>query len=215
MRVCVSGRALQPLWTLLMRPRRRPGARSIVVGAVAALMQASPVFAACSIFPFATAQPVVERFVFRPDTLLTEYRDGGQLMISRVLVIAASSRAALQPLSRQVPRGSPRQREAIAAGLAIAAKMCAAKSRDHARAIEQVARDVTDATFQKEFRNRYGSAISDDDLKTRERVLAEALRSAPKPEDGGRNSVFYPGDTRPVQPLREIAPIPSTIPPIR
>ncbi|MCU4181138.1 hypothetical protein [Bosea sp. BH3] len=208
-------RALLPLWAMLMKLRFHRGARLIAVGAIAALVPASPVSAACNVFAFAAAQPLVERFVFRPETLFAEYRDGGPAMINRVLIIAASSRAALQPLSRQVQRGSQRQREAIAAGLAIAAKMCAPKSRDHAHAIEQVARNVTDAAFQKEFRSRYSSAIPDNDLKTRERALTEALVGEPKLDDAQRNTMFSPGDTRPVQPLGAIAPIPSTIPPIR
>jgi hypothetical protein len=95
--------------------------------------------------------------------------------------------------------------------------MCGPKSREHARAIELVARDVTDAAFQKEFRNRYNSTLLDADLKLRERALTEAI-AGPPPDSGARGYLFNPRDTRAVQPLGAIAPIgplPSTIPPIR
>lgn len=136
-------------------------------------------------------------------------------MVNRVMIISASSRAALQPLSKQVPRANSRQRQAIAAGMALAANVCGGKSGDHVRTIERVARDITDPTFQREFRTRSDGLRFSTDYRSRERAIAEALNGLPRPEEGGRSTLFNSNALGLIHPLGAIAPIPSTIQPIR
>lgn len=168
---------------------------------------AVPAAADCSVYPFSVAQPVVERFLFRPDTLLGDYRDGGPSMTSRVQLIAASSRAALQPLMKQVSASNARQRQAIALGLANAVKMCGAKNRDDARAIEQAARTIGDAAFQRDFRANSGGATAD--VQSRERAALDP-RAATVPFEPARAPLFDPSDPRlilPMAPIRPIGPV--------
>ncbi len=138
--------------------RRSHGAITLAALAFSLLGVADEAKADCGTVPFAISQPIVERFVMRPPTLLQDFRDGGEAMENRVTLVASSSRAALRPLLSVLRQANPRQRDAIAAGLAGAARNCERTRRASSRHIEQTVRASGDAALIRAFSGQYRSA---------------------------------------------------------
>ncbi len=140
----------------------RPGIRCSEVLLCAAFSLLAGLWSAeavadCGTAPFSVAQPAVERFVLRPPTLLQDFPQGGEAMENRVALITGSSRAALRPLIGMLTRANQRQREAMAAGLASAARGCERTRLASSRHIERTVRASGDSAFIRDFASRYKS----------------------------------------------------------
>lgn len=124
---------------------------------LAAALWAGTARADCLTVPFSVSQPAVERFVFRQQTLLADFPDGGEDMENRVALIASSSRAALRPLLAVMKQGNARQREAVAVGLGRAARNCERAGRASSRHIERLVRASGDTALIRDFTAEYRS----------------------------------------------------------
>lgn len=183
-----------------MTPRRWLAGHIIALAATTA----APALADCNVFPFAVSQPPVERFAYRPESLLADYRDGGPGMANRVLIISASSRTVRPALLNLVRSGNIRQRQSIAQGLALAAKICATRSATDVRMIEAAVQKMDDPVFQREFRLSYRAQIEANEQANNRPVKPPAPPAAPE-----TNIFFGPASTAPVQRLGDIPSIRS------
>ncbi len=161
---------------------------------------------------FSLSQPIVERFVMRPTTLLLDSGDGVNGLVSRVAIIASSSRAALPSILRVVNGANPQQRRAIAQGLAVAARVC--KPAD-ARQIALAVQGFPDSSFRDEFKAR---AAVDTDYRDQARAQIIEGSIPKRPEErlsSSGNMLFDPLNPRaiaPVAPVGKIRPIDQLAP---
>lgn len=172
----------------------------------------------CGLHPFNVSQPLVERFVMRPGTLLSEHPRGGPIMSYAVSVIAASSRAALKPLIATALAGNHDQKEAIARGMAWAASGCERRARATTARIDSAVREVAEPAFRREFQTRYQSRAQQEfdraDRRRVERVRGAVDAFAHRPELRRGNalgidpqSIGEIGAVGPVQSLDTIGPL--------
>lgn len=171
-----------------------------------ALLVSTAASADCNIYPFSISQPAVERFIMRPNRLLEEYREGGSEMSSLVSLIAASSRAVLPAIINQARMSNPQQRRAIAAGLANAAKLCAIRSPETVKLIDDTVRKQTETSFQLEFRQSF----TNDRQKPETDVATATKMLQQKPDDSG-NALFSPSSPGPIGRVGTL----NTVPQIR
>lgn len=172
---------------------------------LAGLVMPGAARADCGLVPFSVAQPVVERFVMNRQTLLRELPDGGEALETRVALIAGSSRAALSPLLAVARLGNQRQKEAIAIGLARAAKGCEAKDRQATRRIEAAVRAAPDAALVRQFQTAFRNPAAQSS------VPAEAA-TPPTPAPTGSGSLGQsvrsnPGPIRTLPPVQGVGPV--------
>lgn len=180
---------------------------------VALTLSGAPALADCILLPFNTTQPIVERFMFRPESLLRDYPEGGDAMRRAVWIMGVSSRAAVPQIIRIGRTANLRQRAAIGSGLGLAARQCESGQPYTARSIEAAVKAAQDVALFREFAANYKS-------QTAERAGGEAARRAPalqnqwldRPSDNRpRGSASVPTGqipiSGPINPLPSIKPI--------
>ncbi|MGL4812208.1 MAG: hypothetical protein ACRCXM_10550, partial [Beijerinckiaceae bacterium] len=137
--------------------------------------------------PFSTTQPLVERFIFNPNTLLMDRPATIERIRNTTAVLAAVSGAALPQVIRIAKTGTNEQRIAIGEGLAIAAQRCKRRFPAMHRAIEKAARQTFDVPLLKGYNDRFRR----DGVETGDRETAQRLQRArslfdPKPVEQRR-----------------------------
>jgi hypothetical protein len=165
-----------------------------------------PAAADCNLVPFRVAQPMVESFVLRPDSLLRQHPRGGEQLVSATAIIASSSKTALPILVRTATTSDIAQRRGIAQGLAEAARLCEMRDVAHTRRIQAAIRAHPDPTLRETFNEHYRSRIdSENDLRSKR--IADALaRMAAAAAPMGGNLLFNPVDPTALGPLRSPVP---------
>jgi hypothetical protein len=165
------------------------------VGLTACLMS-TPVWADCNIMPFSQAQPLVERFLMRPDSLPRDYPGAGNELIWKTRAIAATSQAALPRLIRATMNGDARQRRAMADGLAQAAMFCETRDAAHARRIKDLVRRHPDSALHDTFSSHYREQLDTEARSRQQRDAEKAARLAASRAPQSGNMFFDQANPR-------------------
>lgn len=173
------------------------------------VLTSSPSLADCRIFPFSIWQPAAEQAVVRPQTLISEFPNGGERMTTRIAVIGASSRAGLASVLKISRLASARQRRSIAEGLVAAARLCDRQYPAESRRIELAVQRSSDADLRREFGIAFQSQL-DQEAQLRTQRLGESVeRAAGRTSTEDRSGLFSPRSLGPIAPIAPIAPIQS------
>ena len=112
---------------------------SAILGVLAASevsAQAAPPAAGCFVLPARLSDAEISSFLASPDGLLTQFSSGGLPLSNQVRALAGSSTDTLSRLVALASRASAGQAAAIGAGLARAARACAAVNPQYAAQIQ-------------------------------------------------------------------------------
>ena len=113
------------------------GAAIFCAGAVSSASAQTPSPAAgCFVSPARLADADIAAFLASPDALLTQFASGGLPLANQARALAGSSADTLAPLVALATRGNQTQAAAIGAGLARAARACAATNPQYAAQIQ-------------------------------------------------------------------------------
>lgn len=110
-----------------------------LIAAAAVCLAATPA-TACSGLPFMVTQPMVERFILNSAGTLNLFPRGGDAMASYITILASTSNAATEQIIRLARIASAQQQDALARGLAQAARQCAFAEPRRGRQIERAVR---------------------------------------------------------------------------
>lgn len=188
----------------------RCGVWLLVAGSLAALTAGSAAAADCKAFPFSVSQPLVERIVMDPRSLLSDFPTGGSALITRVATITASSNAGTQSVIGIARLANPAQKRAIAEGLVSAARICEKDYPVEARKIELAVAKSPDAPFRKAFRDAFQSEIEREAQSRADRLGDSVKQDANLPNESYRR-LFDPFRLDRI----EATPKMSAVPPIR
>ncbi len=132
----VIGTALGCLGVSPVFAQTAPGASATTPAAPPAQAPAGPA-AGCFVAPAALSAAEISAFIASPSQLLTDFPTAGLPMANRVRSLAGSSADVLAALTGLVGRANPSQVAAIGAGLARAARACAAINPLYAAQIQE------------------------------------------------------------------------------
>lgn len=178
---------------------------------------AGPARADCALLPFNSVQPIVERFLFQRDSLLRDYPRGGEQMRIVVSIIGMSSKAALPEIMRVAKAANTDQRQAIGAGLGLAAQRCKTAEPSAARRIEAAMKSFVDPVMTKEFATTYRSpdaARLEREAQQRAQLLRDQISAPPGNNADKRLGRINPDRVAPIQPLQPLSGI-APIAPVR
>ncbi len=180
---------------------------SAFLAGICLVFPAGAAVADCRAFPFSVWQPMAERMVFQPRTLLSDFPGGGVRLTNRVAIIGSSSRAGLTSLLQTTPLASSQQRRAIAQGLVAAARLCDSHFPVEARRIELAVTRSNDMELRREFGTAFQSQFSLD-AELRSQQLGQSVeQEAARNRSSANSGLFNPRSTSAVQGVRPIGPV--------
>lgn len=105
----------------------------------------------CFVAPAALSAADVSAFLSAPDALLTNFPSAGLPLANRVRSLAGTSADTLAAMVGLLPRANPSQVAAIGAGLARAARACAAVNPEYAAQIQDAVAGTNNSAFETAF----------------------------------------------------------------
>lgn len=112
---------------------------------------AASVTGGCFVAPAALSAADVSAFLSAPDALLTNFPSAGLPLANRVRSLAGTSADTLPAMIGLLPRANPSQVAAIGAGLARAARACAAINPEYAARIQDAVAGTNNSAFETAF----------------------------------------------------------------
>jgi len=126
-------------------------AAGLIVAGSASSALAQSVAGGCFAPPAKMTDAAINAFLANPNGLLSEFPTAGLPMMSRVRSLTGSSVSTLDPIVALLPTASSAQKSAIGAGLARAAKACAASTPDYAQMIQEKIASANDSELTASF----------------------------------------------------------------